>query len=848
MYPAPGTAGIDASDRLLIRFNGPTYFEYVRDAKLRVIDAETGDRMGPEVEFRKGDPQEGKREIELPMTQFGLLAGSEYYVEADRGWARLNAEPWIVEAIPARIWAFRTAGERPVLTRPDAMSFEERRDVQPGVVVQSGRAAVLGINVAVPVTVENGEYSVDGGAFTSAPGVVARKGTLRLRGRSAESPDGETNVTARVGDGVAAFRIRTAPSDGLPRGFTFLGRVNATPGEVYESEEVTIAGLDAPVALSITGGEYSLDGGDYIDTGGTIGNGQRLRLRVKAPVEYNRDGSAVVRVGGASADFTVRTMLMDPRACRVKNIGVDPTSPNGRRLTFNFPTVDAVEPGEIAVSACVKVVGVGSTPVTLSGERAGISINDGPYSVNPGALREGDTIRLRLTASRTAGEKVEDSISIGRLTEAGFAVRTRNNDREPVVFQVGPGRDIHQIADIAAELREGDIVEVDGDATYSDVKLQRPGSAAHPIVIRGMPVNGRRPVISGGTHTLHFQEANHYRVENFEVTGGEQTCVRVMADGIVLRDVWIHGCPRHGLLGADYYTGNVTLDRVEISDAGGQIAGENLKHGLYVATDRDRYPGSRLRLQFSHIHDIRGDAVKTRSERNEIYYNWIDTGTDRQAIYTLELLGYQEYDTDVPIDSDVAGNVLVHRLAYGVRFGGDGTGVSRGRVRLANNTIVAGARFDQYTPVVRLFQGIDGILFQNSMVVKLEEGGQPGLRLMRADEVVWTSGKIKVAGRNNWLPTGTVIEVDGGKDWLDTQDGAANPGLNSITSADDLDVSLRPNVPLRAAGAPLTLSVDGYQIGNSLTEIRYWPPAIQPAAGQPLTPRFSTGGTAIGAH
>ncbi len=95
-------------------------------------------------------------------------------------------------------------------------------------------------------------------------------------------------------------------------------------------------------------------------------------------------------------------------------------------------------------------------------------------------------------------------------------------------------------------------------------------------------------------------------------------------------------------------------------------------------------------MQYCYIHDANGgNAVKSRAERNEIYYNWIEG-----ALYhELELIGPDPAggvsEGAAREDSDVVGNVLRKRNDFAVvRFGGDGTGQSNGRYRFVNNTVI----------------------------------------------------------------------------------------------------------------------------------------------------------------
>ncbi len=127
-------------------------------------------------------------------------------------------------------------------------------------------------------------------------------------------------------------------------------------------------------------------------------------------------------------------------------------------------------------------------------------------------------------------------------------------------FYVGPNRTYTDLRSVASILGPGDVVEVDGDATYQgNVRFTRTGDADNKITIRGIRINGRRPVISGGTNTVAFVTdwpysgpgADHYIFEGFEVTGGSQRGIYHQADDLTIRNVAVYNCPGQGVLGAD---------------------------------------------------------------------------------------------------------------------------------------------------------------------------------------------------------------------------------------------------------------------------------------------------------
>jgi hypothetical protein len=183
-------------------------------------------------------------------------------------------------------------------------------------------------------------------------------------------------------------------------------------------------------------------------------------------------------------------------------------------------------------------------------------------------------------------------------------------------YQVGTTRTYKSISEVASLVGSGDVVEVDGGATYpGDITFSTSGTAAQKITIRGIRSGGARPVLSGGTNTIQLA-GDHYVLEGFDITGGSSRCVFHHADDITIRDTVIHDCPTHGLLGADTDSGSLLLEYSEVHHCG---SGDT-HHQIYMATDETAHPGSVFRMQFCYVHDGNGgNNVKSRAERNEMF-------------------------------------------------------------------------------------------------------------------------------------------------------------------------------------------------------------------------------------
>lgn len=394
--------------------------------------------------------------------------------------------------------------------------------------------------------------------------------------------------------------------------------------------------------------------------------------------------------------------------------------------------------------------------------------------------------------------------------------RTANAD----TYQVGAGKQYQTLDEVTGLLQPGDIVEIDGDATYDGgVVFDQPGTEAAKITIRGIRVNGNRPVITGATNTIEVQ-GDHYVFEGLDITGGSFRCFYHHADDVTLRDSVIHDCDQHGLLGADSDSGSLLMEYVEVYGCGGGTQ----DHQIYMATDESAHPGSVFRMQHCWVHDANGgNNVKSRAERNEIFYNWI-----QGAMYhELELIGPDGQDPSLGReDSDVVGNVLIKTESFSVvRFGGDGTGETGGRYRFVNNTVVVQPG---NAAVFRLFDSIQSLEAHNNVFLVQGSGS---VNLVRQVEAAWTNGE-QIAGSNNWVQTGAQNTPS---TWTGTIEGT-DPGFVDFAS---LDVHPTATSELVDAGSSTLAGPPGYDFPNPL-----FPPGFEP----PLHTVFQSGATARAAN
>jgi hypothetical protein len=96
-------------------------------------------------------------------------------------------------------------------TTPDALSFTPQRKVATGTSLTSDTITVTGINVAVPLSVSGGSYSVNGGTFTSGATTVRNGDSVTLRVTSPRTDNTRTCAVVSIGDVQAPFCVTTGP-------------------------------------------------------------------------------------------------------------------------------------------------------------------------------------------------------------------------------------------------------------------------------------------------------------------------------------------------------------------------------------------------------------------------------------------------------------------------------------------------------------------------------------------------------------------------------------------------------------------------------------------------------------
>ena len=193
---------------------------------------------------------------------------------------------------------------------PDPFSFEEVRQADLSTLYTSEVVVITGITEST-VTVVDGEISVDGGTFTTAPTAILNNQTVEVRRVSSSVQETEVSATVDIGGVTADFIITTSCDCNVPDRIEFTPITGAEPDTIYESEIEVITGITQPVTVTIDNGEYSINGGDYTAEDGTAVANDTIQLRVTTGTEVLSETIATVIIGGEYSVFSVTVKGVD---------------------------------------------------------------------------------------------------------------------------------------------------------------------------------------------------------------------------------------------------------------------------------------------------------------------------------------------------------------------------------------------------------------------------------------------------------------------------------------------------------------------------------------------------------
>jgi hypothetical protein len=319
--------------------------------------------------------------------------------------------------------AYRTASSND--STPDQFTFTDQTNVALSTVITSNTITVTGINTATTISITGGEYSINGGSYTSSSGTVNNGNTVTVQLTSSGSNSTTTNATLTIGGVSDTFSVTTwaapPPPDTTPDQFTFTDQTNVALSTVITSNTITVTGINTAATISITGGEYSINGGSYTSSSSTVNNGNTVKVRQTSSGSYSTKTDTILTIGGVSDTFSVTTWATPP-------------PPDTTPAQFTFTDQTNVALNTTITSNTIIVSGV-NTATTISITGGTYSIKGRSYTSSSGTVSNGDTVTVQLTSSGNYSTTTNATLTIGGISDT-FSVTTQSatSDMTPDQF------------------------------------------------------------------------------------------------------------------------------------------------------------------------------------------------------------------------------------------------------------------------------------------------------------------------------------------------------------------------------------------------------------------------------
>ncbi len=114
----------------------------------------------------------------------------------------------------------------------------------------------------------------------------------------------------------------TIPLPDTPNEFRFVPVIGAALNSSTTSTVITISGIRGAQPISITNGEYSIDGGAFTNSVDSISNGQTVAVRVMSAATAATETQAVIAIGGTEHVFSVTTTSLLGGAIQGKPLNI----------------------------------------------------------------------------------------------------------------------------------------------------------------------------------------------------------------------------------------------------------------------------------------------------------------------------------------------------------------------------------------------------------------------------------------------------------------------------------------------------------------------------------------------
>jgi len=368
------------------------------------------------------------------------------------------------------------------------MSFTSSLDGFTNTAYTSDELTVNGIiGESGVISIVNGTYSIDGGAFVSSAGAIANGQKVKVKTTSSANYSTDVEAKLTIGGGVIAYNVITEDdpfiADTNPNDFSFAYLVDQTKNSLIESAPVTITGVNTATPISITDGEYEINNSDtWITADGTIDNNDIVTLRHTTSLDGGSQAVSTLTIGEKTTKFSTFTL-------------VDDTTPD----VFTFSDANDVNKTDTPTvdSNTITIDGINiATDISIVGGE--MSIDGGGFTTTATTITNAQTLQLRAIPSDNYETTTEVSVTVGNVVST-FNITTMSDpfvaDTTPNTFSFDTVLNQAVDADIIAS------VTVSGINTGTPVSITNGtfGIGTPGILTEGTVSNGDDIVVTNTT-------------------------------------------------------------------------------------------------------------------------------------------------------------------------------------------------------------------------------------------------------------------------------------------------------------------------------------------------------------
>lgn len=290
-------------------------------------------------------------------------------------------------------------------------------------------------DASAAISITGGEYnlSTDGGTswlgWTNATGTINTNDKVKVRQTSSATAGTTTTTTLAIptANGSGQFRVTTAgtnPIDTIPNAFAFTSLTIAPASTVTESSVVAVSGINAPSAISVSGGgqyavstDSGLSWGAWTTIAGTVENSNQVKVHLTSSATPGASASTTLTIGGVAAAFAVTTGNPVTPSTTFTSVTNSPANTSVSGMPFYV----ASNPISVTADSTISVAGGISPQYSVS--------TDGGYnwsvwsSTTPATVVTGNQVKIRVVPATTAFTTSITNLNLGG-TLTSFNVTT----------------------------------------------------------------------------------------------------------------------------------------------------------------------------------------------------------------------------------------------------------------------------------------------------------------------------------------------------------------------------------------------------------------------------------------